>query len=108
MNIFKKRKHNEKLSENMLKYIELNENFEREENKKPEREREILPPSTDAQLVVNCLCDLFLGEDWYVVDPISTGQINTLILDEILYKHSKAYRDYIDNIKKQKYDVNCR
>lgn len=91
MKLFKK----EKLSENMLKFIENLEQHEREQSLLPEEQRELCPIVTDPQLVVNCLCDLFLGEDWYVVDPISNGQVNTIILDEILYKYSKPYREYI-------------
>ena len=91
MRLFKK----EKLSENMLKFIENLEKYEQEQNQLPVYNRNIYTTSTNAQLVVNCLCDLFLGEDWYVTDPLSNGQVNTIILDEILYKYSKPYREYI-------------
>ena len=91
MKLFKK----EKLSENMLKFIENLEKYEQEQNQLPVNKRNIYTTSTDAQLVVDCLCDLFLGEDWYVIDPLSNGQVNTIILDENLYKHFKPYRDYI-------------
>ena len=33
-----------------------------------------------------------LGDDWYVVDPISQSQVNEIALCEILNKHSKRYR----------------
>ena len=53
---------------------------------------EICPPPTTAQEVVNCLCDLFLGENWYVTLPLGNDQINTVILDNILFKHCPEYR----------------
>ena len=30
--------------------------------------------------------NIFLGKDWYVVDPLSTQQINEEILEEIIYR----------------------
>ena len=59
-------------SKNVLEFINLLDNFTAEQNKKPFSEREIMPPITDAQLVVDCLCDVFLGEGWYV--GLSMGQ----------------------------------
>ena len=38
------------------------------------------------------IIDYLLGEDWYVVDPISQTQINEIALYEILDKYSKRYR----------------
>lgn len=86
----------------MIKFIENLEEFNRENEEKPIGEQDICPPVTDAQLVVDCLCDLFLGEDWYVVTPIHTTQVNTVILDEILYKHCREYRKLCKSKKKNK------
>lgn len=36
-----------------------------------------------------------LGDDWYVVDPLSQPQVNEIALYEILNKHSKRYRKEI-------------
>lgn len=58
--------------------------------------------NTKSQEVVNVLCDLFLGENWYVVDPLSTEQVNTLILDNILYKYSHIYRKEVKKYKKER------
>lgn len=33
-----------------------------------------------------------LGENWYVVDPLSQTRVNEIALYEILEKHSKRYR----------------
>lgn len=40
-------------------------------------------PYMKAQTAVNELCRFFLGEDWYVVDPLSTEQVNVNIVYEI-------------------------
>ncbi len=36
-----------------------------------------------AQEAVNVLCDYFLGEDWYIVDPVRNDQANAIIVEEI-------------------------
>lgn len=40
-------------------------------------------PYMKAQTAVNELCRFFLGEDWYVVDPLSAEQVNVNIVYEI-------------------------
>lgn len=52
----------------------------------------ICDPPLDAQQAINFLCDYLLGEDWYVVMPESTEQVNSVIVEQILYKYSKKYR----------------
>lgn len=90
MKLFKK----SRLSKNMKRYIEILNNLEKENIQKPLGEREICPPETDPQLVVNCLCDLFLGENCYIALPVNAKQANTEILYKILYKHCKAKSPY--------------
>lgn len=41
------------------------------------------------------IIEYLLGEDWYVVDPLSQSQVNEIALCEILNKHSKRYRKEI-------------
>lgn len=82
-----------KLSENMKRFVELLDDHYDKESKKPLGERNIYPPQTNAQLVVYCLTDLILGDDWYIPDPVTTGQVNTYILDQILNKYCKEYRN---------------
>jgi len=36
-----------------------------------------------AQEAVNILCNYFLGEDWYIVDPVRNDQANAIIVEEI-------------------------
>lgn len=49
-------------------------------------------PPLEPQLAVQFLCDYLLGEDWYVVMPESTKQVNSVIVYEILQKYSKDFR----------------
>lgn len=99
--MFFKRVKQKKLSKNMQEFIKQLEDNINKEMKKHIDKRNIFPMCTDAQLVVNCLCDLFLGEDWwYVTDPLCNGQVNTIILDNILYKYCPEYRKYIESKKK--------
>lgn len=49
-------------------------------------------PPLEPQEAVNFLCDYLLGEDWYVVMPESTKQVNSVIVFEILEKYSKRFR----------------
>ena len=81
-----------RISLNIRNFLNVLNEHEKEQLKKPSRERDICPPETDAQLVVNCLCDLFLGENWCVSLPLGQKQVNTVILDEILYKYCSKYR----------------
>lgn len=46
----------------------------------------LLPPPMDAQVALNELCRYILGEDWYVVNPISIEQCNTEIVAAIEIK----------------------
>lgn len=45
-------------------------------------------PSIDAQTALNELCRFFLGEDWYVVTPMNTQQVN----HEIVYEIETRYK----------------
>lgn len=40
-------------------------------------------PYIRAQTALDELCRFFLGEDWYVVDPLNTEQVNVHIVYEI-------------------------
>lgn len=52
----------------------------------------MLPPPLEAQKAVNFLEQYLLGEDWYIVNPLTTAQANVEIVHEILYKYSRKYR----------------
>lgn len=61
----------------------------------------MFPPSLDAQTALNFLQEYLLGEDWYIVNPLSTSQANCEVVHDILYKYSKKYRKEIKNNKKK-------
>ena len=58
-------------------------------------------PPLDPQLALQFLCDYLLGEDWHVVMPESQKQVNSAIVDEILFKYSKQYRKEVKEYSKK-------
>lgn len=52
----------------------------------------IFPPAMESQMAVDFLCDYLLGDDWYTVNPISTAQVNTEVVYDILRKYSRRFR----------------
>lgn len=38
------------------------------------------------------LADYFLGDDWYVADPLGVTQVNAIIVDEIKKKYPNRKR----------------
>lgn len=82
-------------SKNIQEFVDVLYKFELEN---PD---ELCPPGTNPQLVVDCLCDVFLGTGWYIVMPVNTKQANTVILNEILRKHSKEFRKLVKEKRKE-------
>ena len=62
----------------------------------------IMSPPMEAEKALSFLTDYLLGENWYVVDPISQKQVNTNRVHEILWKYSKKYRKEWKQYRKQK------
>ena len=61
----------------------------------------LMQPPLPAQDAIGFLVDYLLGENWYVVNPVSTEQCNTQAIHEILMKHSSQYRkEYEKAIKR--------
>lgn len=61
----------------------------------------IMQPPLNAQLGIDFLKDYLLGEDWYVVNPVSAEQCNSEVVHEILMKYSKQYRkEYFRELKR--------
>ena len=50
-------------------------------------------PAISGQDAFNELKDYFLGEDWYVVDPIHTTQVNMVVLEEIKQRYKGRKRE---------------
>ena len=65
-------------------------------------EDNILPPPLEPQQALNFLREYILGEDWYSANPVPTAQINTEVVEEILYKCSKQYRKEVKEYRKQR------
>ena len=59
------------------------------------------PPLTDAR-ALQFIRYYLLGEDWYVVNPVSHEQCNKQLVHEILMKHSKEYRKEYKHIHRSK------
>ena len=62
----------------------------------------IMSPHMEDKKALEFLTDYLLGENWYVVDPISPKQVNTNRVHEILWKYSKQYRKECKQYRKQK------
>lgn len=52
----------------------------------------LMPAPMEAQQALNILIDYLLGEDWYVVSPMNTKQVNTCVVEQILDKYSKQWK----------------
>lgn len=55
-------------------------------------------PTLDAQTAVDILTEHFLGEDWYVVDPLTNDQVNPIVVREILQKYPRKV-ELVNRIK---------
>ena len=62
----------------------------------------IMSPPMEAEKALSFLTDYLLGENWYVVAPLSPKQVNTNRVHEILWKYSKKYRKEWKQYRKQK------
>lgn len=65
----------------------------------------MLPPKLSDKQALAFLREYLLASDWCVIDPISQEQVNTMLVDNILYKYSKKYRKECRLLKKKK--VEC-
>ena len=63
-------------------------------------EDNIFPPPTTDREFVEIIRNHFLGENWYVVNPISHEQINTEAIWDILSKYPHAEQEKEKCIKK--------
>ena len=66
-------------------------------------ETNLFPPPLEAQKAVNFLEKYLLGDDWYIVNPLTNEQANVEVVQAILEKYSRKYRreyrNYIRNNK---------
>ena len=61
----------------------------------------LCPAPMEAQEALNILTDYLLGEDWYVVMPMSTKQVNACVVEQILDKYSKQWKKDWKNYVKE-------
>lgn len=54
----------------------------------------IYPDPIEAQDALEVLQKFFLGRDWYVIDPLTTGQVNACLVDAILSKFPNRYKRF--------------
>lgn len=78
------------------------EDFIKDKYEKREDKDNILPPATDGQEGLCILYKHFLGEDWYVVDPLHPTQINTVAIAEILKRYPSGKFRRIQKERKRK------
>lgn len=63
-------------------------------------EDNIFPPPTSDYEAFTILRDHFLGENWYVVDPLSHEQCNTEAVYDILLRYPNAEQNKANRRKK--------
>lgn len=61
------------------------------ENKYMYESENIYPESMTDREFVQIMLDYFLGEDYYIADPLGHGQINTIVACEIISKYYSKY-----------------
>lgn len=76
---------------------EITDYLKRELEDELRQDENFYPRPTSDKHFRRLIIDHFLGEDWYVIDPLSSEQINTVALAEIMGKY-KGYKN-----KKVKY-----
>lgn len=74
--------------------------YEKKELKKPPGERNLYPNGTDANLVINCLWDVFFPGD-HIVAPIGGKQFNTFFLNRMLMRYYRPYSKAVRKWRKQ-------
>lgn len=52
----------------------------------------LILPKLDDRTALLFLQNYLLGEDWYVVSPLTHEHVNVELVHDILYKYSKKYR----------------
>lgn len=90
-----------KIPDSIQAFIDKLKAHNEEENRKVIMRSDLFPIATEPQEALQILCDLFLGEKWYVGFPLGVKQVNTLIVDEILYKYSRQYRKAVKKYEKE-------
>ena len=61
-------------------------------------EGNIYPDPISDREALDILKTFFLGEDWYIVDPVSPGQGNVYLVDAILNSFPRKYKKFRKNM----------
>ena len=61
-----------------------------------QKDDNIFPPSIKAYQALYILKIWLLGEDWYVVNPVSGDQVNAETVHAILMQYSKEYKKELE------------
>ena len=69
-----------------MKELEIYDLWNKKRYTNREDKDNIFPIGIDDRKFVEIITNIFLGSDWYCVNPISHNQINEEILEEIIYK----------------------
>ena len=79
------------------------EDFAKSAYENKDKDYGICPPPTDAKAGMEILIDHFLGEDWHVGFPLSSEQVNTEAIYQILkqYPENGKIRKWICNFKRR-------
>lgn len=56
-----------------------------------DKTKEQLDDGITAQTALNILTRYFLGEDFYITDPVDQAKANVILVEEILKRHSVRY-----------------
>ena len=75
-----------------MKAHKYNKGFEAIKNNIYDTSYGLFPAPMNAQEALNILTSYLLGDDWYVVTPMSTDQVNACVVEQILNKYSKKWK----------------
>ena len=65
------------------------------------------PKGTEPQEALDILCHHLLGDDYYVVDPVSPKQVNSYIVNDIMISYPSARYQKLPFWKKLWLNLKC-
>ena len=89
----------------MKKYHIFNKGFKAMKDNICDTSCGLYPAPMEAQEALDILTSYLLGDDWYVVDPLSTKQVNAIITEQLLDKYSKKWKKDWKVFEKTKINV---
>ena len=89
----------------MKKVYKYNKGFEPMKDNICDTSCGLYPALMEAQEALDILTSYLLGDAWYVVDSMSTKQVNAIITEQILDKYSKKWKKDWKNFEKYNQDT---